>query len=431
MSLIVGVHARKTLDPKGNPAVETEVSLASGASGRAVVHFCGIRAAEKRADSNIRFYDRSALQAVTNIDTIIAPMLIGMDVLDQAAIDRTMLDLDATGNKANLGANAILSVSLAAARAAADYLKIPLYRYIGGVNAKQMPTPMMSIMSGGRHAHNSLDFKEFMIVPGGADSWSEALRMGAEVFHNLRTVLKNKGYNTATGADGGFAPDLRSNEGALTCLVQAIRRAGYRPGSDVGIAINAAADLFYDAEADIYHLAGEGRVLTRTKLIDYYDDLIRRYPVISIEDGLTVDDWEGWQELTNRLGHVVQLVGGDLFATNQQRLRQGISMRAANAILIKPDRAGSVTETLDCIETARRAGWAAVISYLGGSTDDDAMADIAVGVNSWQIKTGPPSLSDSEMKYNRLLGIEEELNSAAHFDGWEAFGDFSAEDTIN
>ena len=430
MSLIVGVRARKIIDPRGKSAVEAEVSLASGASGRAAVPFCRVEATELRDGSMSRRYDKSALRAVTNVETIIAPMLIGMDALDQAAIDRTMLDLDATDNKANLGADSILSVSLAAARAAADYLKIPLYRYIGGVNAKQMPTPMMTLLHGGGYAGNNLDFREFMIVPGGAASWSEALRMGAEVFHNLRAVLKSRGYDTAVSADGGFASSLRSNDEALVCLVQAIRRAGYRPGPDVAIAINAAAGRFYDAEAAIYQLSGEGRLLTGTKLIDYYEDMLRRYPVISIEDGLAGDDWEGWQELTDRLGPIVQLVGGDLFATNPQRLRQGIRMRAANAILIKLEQAGSITEMLDCIETARRAGWAAVASHLGGDPDDEAMADIAVGVNSWQIKISAPSVIGNENKYNRLLSIEDELNSAAHFDGWEAFGDFSADDTI-
>ena len=428
MSLIVGILARKILDTRGNPAVEAEVSLASGASGRAAVSSYDFETSKLHGIP--RFNGKSALQAATNIETIIAPMLIGIDALDQSSVDRTMLDLDATDNKANLGANAMLSVSLAVAKAAADYLKVPLYRYFGGVNAKQMPTPMMKILNGGGHTGNNAGFQEFMIVPGGADSWSEALRMGAEVFHNLRTVLMSKGHNAAVGADGGFVTELRSNEEALACLVQAIQRAGYRPGRDVAIAINAAAERFHDAEADIYHLSGEGRVLSRTELINYYEDLIRRYPVISIEDGLTVDDWEGWQEMTDRLGHMVQLVGGELFATSLQRLRQGIRMRAANSVQIKPDQAGSITETLDCIETARRAGWAAVLSCYGGGADDDSMADLAVGVNAWQIKTGAPSLSGNEIKYKRLLDIEEGLNSAAHFDGWEAFGDFSADNTI-
>lgn len=425
MSRIVGVHARKILDHRGNPAVEAEVSLASGACGHAVAP-----AVDRETNDVSRCHEKGVLQEVTNVETIIAPMLIGIDALDQASIDITMLDLDATDNKANLGANAILSVSLAAARAAADYLKIPLYRYIGGINAKQMPTPMMSILNGGRQVGNKLDFREFMIIPGGAESWSEALRMAAEVFHNLRAVLISRGCSTAVGNDGGFAPDLRSNEEALDCIVQAIRRAGYRPGRDVAVAIAAAAGDFYEAEAGFYHLAGVGRLLSGTKLIDYYEDLVRRYPVISIEDALAGDDWEGWQELTVRLGHIVQLVGGDLFATNAQRLRRGIRMRAANAILIKLDQAGSLTEALDCIESARRAGWAAVVSHLGDDTEDSVMADIAVGVNSWQIKTGAPSISGSVTKHSRLLHIEEELNSAAHFDGWEAFGDFSADDAI-
>ncbi|MBO7668080.1 MAG: phosphopyruvate hydratase [Firmicutes bacterium] len=425
MSLIVGVHARKILDARGNPAVEAEVALASGACGRAAVP-----SADRNTSGVSRCRDIGALQAVTNVETIIAPMLIGMDALDQASVDRTMLDLDATDNKSNLGANAILSVSLAVARAAADYLKIPLYRYIGGVNARQMPTPMMSILNGGRHAGNNVGFQDLMIVPGGAASWNEALRMCAEVFHNLRAVLKNKGHGAPLRGEGGFAPVLLSNEDALDCVVQAIKRAGYRPGGEVAIALGVGAGEFYDADADIYQPSGEGRVFTATKLIDYYEELIRRYPVISIEDGLAGDDWQGWQEMTDRLGHIVQLVGGDLFGTNTQRLRQGIRSRAANAILIKPEQAGSLTETLHCIETARRAGWAAVISQRCGEADDEAFADIAVGVNSWQIKTGAPSLSDGEPENNRLLGIEEELNSAAHYDGWEAFGDFSA-DTDN
>ena len=431
MSLIVGVHARKTLDQRGNPAVEAEVSLASGASGRAIVPAGDLKAMGPRAGFISGYQSSGVMRAVTNIESIIAPMLIGMDALDQASIDRTMLDLDATDNKANLGANAILSVSLAVARAAADYLKIPLFRYIGGINAKQLPTPMFSILSGGRLANNNIGFRQFMIVPGGADSWSEALRIYAEVFHNLRAVLISKGCDTALGADGGFAPDLRSNEEALTCLLQAIRRAGFRPGIDVSIALNAAAGDFYDADAGFYHLAGEGRLFTRTKLIDYYEKLTRRYPVISIEDGLAGDDWEGWQELTGRLGHMVQLVGGDLFLTNAQRLRHGIKTRAGNAILIRPDQAGSLTETLDCIEIARRAGWAAVISQTSGETEDTAIADIAVGVNSWQIKTDAPSESGGIMNYRQLLHIEEALDSSARYCGWEAFGDFGAEDTIN
>ena len=425
MSTIVDVHAREILDSRGNPTVETEVQLASGAIGRAAVPSGASTGAheaiELRDGDDSRYLGKGVLKAVANVETIIAPVLIGMDALDQAAIDQTMLELDATDNKANLGANAILSVSLAVAHAAADYLELPLYRYIGGVNAKQMPVPMMNILNGGKHADNNVDIQEFMIMPGGAGSWSEALRMSAEVFHNLRAVLKSKGCSTAVGDEGGFAPDLKTNEEALACIVQAIERAGYRPGADVAIAMDAASSEFYDEETGLYHLAGEGRFLNNRQLIDYYEELLQRYPIISIEDGLSEDDWEGWQELNARLGKKVQLVGDDLFVTNTERLRKGIELKAANAVLIKVNQVGSLTETLDCIEMAKRAGWTAVVSHRSGETEDTTIADIVVGVNAGQIKTGAPSRTDRVAKYNQLLRIEEDLDSAARFGGWDVF----------
>ena len=425
MSMIVDVHAREILDSRGNPTVEAEVLLASGARGRAAAPSgasTGAHEAVELRDGDLsRYLGKGVLQAVANVETIIAPALRGQDALDQAAIDQLLQELDGTDNKANLGANATLSVSLAVAKAAADYVQLPLYRYLGGVNAKRLPVPMMNILNGGKHADNNVDIQEFMVMPLSAPSWSEALRMGAEVFHSLRAVLKERGYSTTVGDEGGFAPNLGSNEEALDCIVAAIRRAGYQPGADVSIAMDPAASEFYDQAGGVYNLAGEGRRLTSSQMIDFYADWVERFPIVSIEDGLFEDDWQGWAELTKRLGHKVQLVGDDLYVTNTQRLRQGLDSRASNAILIKLNQIGTLTETLDCIEMAQRAGWAAVVSHRSGETEDVTIADVVVATNAGQIKTGAPSRTDRVAKYNQLLRIEDELNAAARYPGWSIF----------
>lgn len=423
MSVITDVHAREILDSRGNPTVEVEVTLASGAFGRAAVPSgasTGVHeAVELRDGDKSRYLGKGVLQACTNVDTIIAPALRGMDALDQALIDRTMIDLDGSDNKGNLGANAILGVSIAVARAAADYLEIPLYRYLGGSNAKTMPVPMMNILNGGKHADNNVDIQEFMIMPVGAGSWAEALRMCTEIFHNLRAVLKDRGYNTAVGDEGGFAPDLKSNEEALECIVLAIEKAGYVPGQQVRIAMDPASSEMY--KDGYYDLAGEGRRLNSAQMIDFYADLCDRYPIISIEDALAEDDWDGWQALTARLGHRVQLVGDDLYVTNTKRLSQGIQLKASNAILIKLNQIGTITETMDAIEMAKRAGFAAVVSHRSGETEDTFIADMVVAVNAGQIKTGAPSRTDRVAKYNQLLRIEEDLADNAIYGGLAAF----------
>lgn len=423
MSVITDVHAREILDSRGNPTVEVEVTLASGAFGRAAVPSgasTGVHeAVELRDGDKSRYLGKGVLQACTNVDTIIAPALRGMDALDQALIDRTMIDLDGSDNKGNLGANAILGVSMAVARAAADYLEIPLYRYLGGSNAKTMPVPMMNILNGGKHADNNVDIQEFMIMPVGAGSWAEALRMCTEIFHNLRAVLKDRGYNTAVGDEGGFAPDLKSNEEALECIVLAIEKAGYVPGQQVRIAMDPASSEMY--KDGYYDLAGEGRRLNSAQMIDFYADLCDRYPIISIEDALAEDDWDGWQALTARLGHRVQLVGDDLYVTNTKRLSQGIQLKASNAILIKLNQIGTITETMDAIEMAKRAGFAAVVSHRSGETEDTFIADMVVAVNAGQIKTGAPSRTDRVAKYNQLLRIEEDLADNAIYGGLAAF----------
>ena len=422
MSTIIDVHAREIIDSRGNPTVEAEVTLESGAFGRAAAPSGAStgahEAVELRDGDKSRYLGKGVLKAVTNVETVIAPALIGMDALDQVAIDQLLLELDGTENKGNLGANATLSVSLAVAKAAADYLDLPLYRYIGGVNAKRLPAPMMNILNGGKHADNNVDIQEFMVMPLGAPSWSEALRMGAEVFHNLRAVLKAKGCNTAVGDEGGFAPDLKSNEEALAFIVAAIQRAGYVPGEQVFIAMDPASSEFYDEKSGLYDLAGEGRKLTSAQMIDFYADLCARYPIISIEDGLAEDDWQGWIELNKRIGDRVQLVGDDLYVTNTQRLARGIECGASNAILIKLNQIGTLTETLDCIEMAQRAGWSAVVSHRSGETEDVTIADVVVATNAGQIKTGAPSRTDRVAKYNQLLRIEDELDAAARYSGW-------------
>jgi enolase len=423
MSLIAEVNAREILDSRGNPTVEVEVYLEDGTIGRAAVpsgaSTGAYEAVELRDGEKDRYLGKGVLNAVTNVTAIIAPQIIGLSPFDQVEIDSIMLELDGTDNKSYLGANAILGVSLAVARAAANYLGFPFYRYIGGVNAKELPVPMMNILNGGKHADNNVDIQEFMIMPVGAASFAHCLRMGAEVFHNLRKVLKARDYNTAVGDEGGFAPNLKSNEEALACIIEAIEKAGYVPGQDVCIAIDVAAtELYKDGK---YNLEGEGIIKSSVEMVEYYADLCQRYPIISIEDGLSEDDWQGWQALTAKLGNKVQIVGDDLFVTNCERLAKGIELKAANSILIKVNQIGSLTETLDVIEMAKRAGFTCVVSHRSGETEDTTIADISVAVNAGQIKTGAPSRTDRVAKYNQLLRIEEELDMSACFKGKEVF----------
>lgn len=426
MSLITSVYARQILDSRGNPTVEVEVETEMGAFGRAAVPSgasTGQWEAVELRDGNDDYYlGKSVIQAVDNVNEKIAEELIlNYDVFDQIAIDNAMIELDGTKNKGNLGANAILGVSLACAKAAADELGLPLYNYIGGVNAKLLPTPMMNILNGGEHADNSVDIQEFMIFPLGADSFANALQIGAEVFHSLKKVLKDKGYNTAVGDEGGFAPNLKSNEEALQIIVEAIEKAGYKAGKDVYIAMDCAASEFYNAEDGKYHLEGEGTVYSEEEMIDWLESLVDKYPIISIEDGLDENDWEGWRKLTDRLGKKVQLVGDDLFVTNTEKLEKGIKEGVANSILIKVNQIGSLTETLNAIEMAKEAGYTAVVSHRSGETEDVTIADLVVAVNAGQIKTGAPSRTDRVAKYNQLLRIEEELWDGAEFKGLDAF----------
>ena len=426
MSLITSVYARQILDSRGNPTVEVEVETEMGAFGRAAVPSgasTGQWEAVELRDGNDDYYlGKSVIQAVDNVNEKIAEELIlNYDVFDQIGIDNAMIELDGTKNKGNLGANAILGVSLACAKAAADELGLPLYNYIGGVNAKLLPTPMMNILNGGEHADNSVDIQEFMIFPLGADSFANALQIGAEVFHSLKKVLKDKGYNTAVGDEGGFAPNLKSNEEALQIIVEAIEKAGYKAGKDVYIAMDCAASEFYNAEDGKYHLEGEGTVYSEEEMIDWLESLVDKYPIISIEDGLDENDWEGWKKLTDRLGKKVQLVGDDLFVTNTEKLEKGIKEGVANSILIKVNQIGSLTETLNAIEMAKEAGYTAVVSHRSGETEDVTIADLVVAVNAGQIKTGAPSRTDRVAKYNQLLRIEEELWDSAEFKGLDAF----------
>ena len=425
MSIITEVYAREILDSRGNPTVEVEVTLESGAFGRAAVpsgaSTGAFEAVEMRDGDKSRFLGKGVLNAVDNVNTIIAPKLIGWDALDQVAIDEMLIELDGTDNKGKLGANAILGASLAVAKAAAEYSGLPLYRYIGGANAKTLPAPMMNILNGGKHADNTVDIQEFMVMPLGAESFAEALRMGTEVFHNLKNVLKSKGYSTAVGDEGGFAPNLSSNEEALAVIVEAIEAAGYVPGKDCYLAIDTAATELYDEKTGIYNLAGEGVKKTAAEMVDFYAALAEKYPIISIEDGLAEEDWEGWKLLTERLGAKVQLVGDDLFVTNTKRLAKGIELGTANSILIKVNQIGTLTETLDAIEMAKQAGYTAVVSHRSGETEDTTIADIAVATNAGQIKTGAPSRTDRVAKYNQLLRIEEKLDESARYKGLHGF----------
>ncbi|MCL2678002.1 MAG: phosphopyruvate hydratase [Clostridiales bacterium] len=423
MSQIISISAREILDSRGNPTLEAEVLLDCGARGRAAVP-SGVstgahEAVELRDNDKNRYLGKGVGKAVQNIFKIIAPALIGQDAFEQPAIDALLLELDGTDNKSKLGANAILGVSLACARAAADCIGQPFYRYMGGVNAKELPVPMMNILNGGKHADNNVDIQEFMVMPLSAASFAGTLRMGAEVFHRLRGVLKERGYNTSVGDEGGFAPNLKSNEEALECIIKAIEAAGYKAGSDVAIAMDAAATEFY--KDGLYHLEGEGIIKTSAQMIEYYSALAAAYPIVSLEDALAEDDWQGWQALTAALGKKLQLVGDDLYVTNSARLARGIELNASNSILIKLNQIGTLTETLDVIEMAKRAGFTAVISHRSGETEDTTIADLAVAVNAGQIKTGAPSRTDRVAKYNQLLRIEEELGNAAGFGGREVF----------
>lgn len=423
MTIIGDVYAREILDSRGNPTVEVEVILESGSMGRAAVpsgaSTGAYEAVELRDNDKERFLGKGVLQAVDNVNTVIAPEIIGLDALDQVGLDQALIELDGTSNKGRLGANAILGVSMAAAKAAANALDLPLYKYLGGINAKELPVPMMNILNGGKHADNNVDIQEFMVMPVGAPNFAEALRMGAEVFHNLKAVLKSKGLNTAVGDEGGFAPNLKSNEEALAVIIEAIAKAGYKPGEDIMLALDVAAtELYKDGK---YVLEGEGKTKSCTEMIDFYEEMADKYPIISIEDGLSEDDWEGWQQLTARLGKKIQLVGDDLFVTNTERLAKGIEVGTANAILIKVNQIGTLTETMDAIEMAKRAGFTAVVSHRSGETEDATIADIAVAANAGQIKTGAPSRTDRVAKYNQLLRIEEELGDIAQYKGKQAF----------
>lgn len=425
MSLITSIYARQILDSRGNPTVEVEVETELGGFGRASVPSGAStgewEAVELRDGDKDYFLGKSVLKAVENVNDIIAEELeYNFDVTDQIGIDNAMIELDGTENKAKLGANAILGVSLAVCKAAADELGMPLYNYIGGTNAKLLPTPMMNILNGGEHADNSVDIQEFMIFPLGAESFSHALQMGAEVFHSLKAVLSGKGYNTAVGDEGGFAPNLKSNEEALEIICEAIKKAGYEPGKDVYIAMDCASSEFYNKEDCKYHLDGEGTVKTEDEMIDWLEELVNKYPIISIEDGLDENDWEGWAKLTERLGKKVQLVGDDLFVTNTKKLSKGIEEKVANAILIKVNQIGSLTETLNAIEMAKEAGYTAIVSHRSGETEDVTISDLVVAVNAGQIKTGAPSRTDRVAKYNQLLRIEDELWDDARFKGLDA-----------
>lgn len=424
MCIIVDVNAREILDSRGNPTVEVEVFLDDGTMGRAAVPSgasTGVHeAVELRDGDKNRYLGKGVQTAVANVNTVIADAVIGLNPFDQAGLDRILIELDGTDNKGNLGANAILGTSLAVAKAAAESLGMPLYRYIGGTNAKELPVPMMNILNGGQHADNNVDIQEFMVMPVGATCWAEALRMCAEIFHNLKKVLKAKGYATSVGDEGGFAPNLGSNEEALACIVEAIKNAGYKPGDEVRIALDVAASELYQ-EDGTYRLEGENRTMTAEELIDFYADLVAKYPVISIEDGLAEDDWAAWSKMVEKLGDKIQIVGDDLFVTNTKRLIRGIEEKAANAILIKVNQIGTLTETLDAIEMARKAGFTAVVSHRSGETEDTTIADIAVATNSCQIKTGAPSRTDRVAKYNQLIRIEEELDSAAIYRGADTF----------
>ncbi|TDL32529.1 phosphopyruvate hydratase [Jeotgalibacillus sp. S-D1] len=426
MPFITDVYAREILDSRGNPTIEVEVYTESGAFGRALVPSGAStgehEAVELRDGDKGRYLGKGVLQAVENVNNVIAPELIdSFSVLDQVSVDKAMIELDGTENKGKLGANAILGVSMAVAHAAADYLDLPLYQYLGGFNAKQLPVPMMNIVNGGEHADNNVDIQEFMVMPVGAETFREGLRMGAEIFHALKSVLQGKGLNTAVGDEGGFAPNLGSNEEALSTIIEAIEKAGYKPGEEVLLAMDVAASEIYSKEDGKYHLSGEGVVKTSAEMVDWYAELADKYPIVSIEDGLDENDWDGFKLLTERLGDRVQLVGDDLFVTNTTKLSQGIEQGIGNSILIKVNQIGTLSETFDAIEMAKRAGYTAVISHRSGETEDATIADIAVATNAGQIKTGAPSRTDRVAKYNQLLRIEDQLAETAQYLGAKTF----------
>ena len=423
MSIITDVLAREILDSRGNPTVEVEVVLEDGTvataqvpSGASTGQF---EAVELRDGDASRYQGKGVLKAVENVNTIIAPAVIGLDTTEQVLIDKIMIDLDGTPNKAKLGANAILGVSLAVAKAGAAFLGLPLYQYLGGVNAQQLPVPMMNIMNGGAHADNNVDIQEFMIMPVGAPNFAEGLRVCSEVYHTLKGVLKKRGLATGVGDEGGFAPNLDSNEEALQVIVEAIKEAGYKPGEDIVLALDPASTEFY--KDGKYVLAGEGRTLTSAEMVDFYADLVEKYPIISIEDGLAEEDWDGFKLMTEKLGHKLQIVGDDLYVTNVERLSRGIEAKASNSILIKLNQIGSITETFDTMQMAQRAGFTCVVSHRSGETEDTTIADVAVAINAGQIKTGAPARTERVAKYNRLLRIEEMLGETAQYKGRDSF----------
>ncbi len=424
MPIIIDVYAREVMDSRGNPTIEVEVTTESGSFGRAMVPSgasTGTREAlELRDGDKSRFLGKGVLKAVENVNEIIADAVIGLDVRDQNVIDQVMIDLDGTEDKSKLGANAILGVSMAAAIAAADYSGMPLYKYLGGFNAKELPVPMMNVINGGSHADSSVDFQEFMIMPVGAANFKEAIRMGAETFHALKKVLQEKGHVTAVGDEGGFAPNLSSNEEPLEVIVEAIKRAGYKPGEEIAIAMDVAASEFYEDGKYVLAKSG-GAVLTSEEMIEMFEGFVEKYPIVSIEDGLAEGDWDGWKVLTDRLAHKVQIVGDDLFVTNTKILREGIEKGIANSILVKVNQIGTLTETFDAMELAKKNGYTAVVSHRSGETEDTTIADIAVAFNAGQIKTGSMSRTDRLAKYNQLLRIEDELGELAVYRGMNTF----------
>lgn len=424
--LITDIFAREVLDSRGNPTVEVEVYTDGGIMGRAMVPSGAstgkYEAVELRDQDPDRYLGKGVINACLNVMNTIAPELIGLAVTEQAYIDQIMLELDNTDNKNNLGANAILAVSMAVARAGAHSVGMPLYRYIGGVSANTLPVPMMNILNGGSHADNSIDIQEFMVMPVGADSFHEGLRMGTEIFHHLKKVLQSKGHSTNVGDEGGFAPNLGSNEEAIETILQAVEKAGYRPNEDILIALDAAASEFYNEEEQVYHFhQSDGRKLSSGEMVAFWEDWVKKYPIVSIEDGLNEDDWDGWRLMTDKLGHQLQIVGDDLFVTNVERLSRGIQEDTANSMLVKVNQIGSITETIDAVNLAHRAGYSTVMSHRSGETEDTTIADLAVALNTGQIKTGSASRSDRIAKYNQLLRIEEELGDAAYYPGRDAF----------
>ncbi len=425
MATIIDVFGREILDSRGNPTVEVEVVLDDYAAGRAAVpsgaSTGAFEAVELRDGDSERYLGKGTLKAVSHVNEEIADALIGMEAEDQRGIDAVMIELDGTENKGNFGANAILGASLAVAKAAAESAELPLYKYVGGANANMLPTPMMNILNGGEHADNNVDFQEFMIMPVGAETFAEALRWCAEIYHTLKKVLHEAGLGGGVGDEGGFAPNFTTNEEPLEYIVKACEAAGYKPGSDIMFAMDPASTEFYNAETGKYVLAGEGRELTSAEMVDYWAELVEKYPIISIEDGMAEEDWDGWKALTERIGNKVQLVGDDLFVTNPKRLAKGIELGCANAILVKVNQIGSLTEALEAVQMAKQAGYACIMSHRSGETEDTTIADLSVATNAGQIKTGAPCRSDRVAKYNQLLRIEEELGDSGQYAGMKAF----------